>query len=549
MFNRSMAKWFQKIIDFIENSLTTFWLWLAAFSGIIVLRLLVENWLARFQSRSGLFLFYEFTHTFLFFLISYVIFVALLNKVLKVKIKKISNILLWGFLVVITPPIIDYIISGGRGYWSFYKFDSVTGLIKRFFTFFGDKPEIGITYGVRIEIALALFFIFIYSLIKSKNVLKSLSASVLSYSVFFVLGTFPSWIAIIFKGFSKGLLKVSDVDIAQMFLTPARIFSREIPDIVSSLNVKMSLIYSLILIGLLVICCWWLSREKLKAYLANARYPQLIYHSGLLIIGMGLAYIFTGAAIEINFFNVISFLVLLSAVFLAWLASVVPNDIYDRDSDKFTPNKNRPLVKNTLSLEEYETTGWILFISSILFSAIVNFKIALFLIAYQAIAWLYSCWPLRLKRFAFISTFVSSIASLMVLFSGFILVSPEQNIKGLPFSIVALLVAAYTFCLPIKDFKDIEGDKKNGVYAVPVIFGEYWGKIVAGSGIFLSFMLSVIIFNELRLFWWALLCGAVSFWIILSSSADKKIKYHRLPWWVMGVVLLYGMILIKIVFG
>lgn len=554
-----MVKKLRKLTESIENYPTGFWLWLAAFSGIIVLRLLVENWLTCFQNRSGLFIFYEFTHTFLFFLIAYLLFLWILHKFLKIDFKKVSNVLLWGYLLIVSPPIFDFIISRGQGFWSFYKFDSVIGLFKRFFTFFGDKPEIGITYGVRIEIALALFFIFIYSLIKSKNVFKSLSVSVLSYLVFFVLGTFPSWIAIIFKGFSKGLLKVSDVDVARMFLTPAKIFSREIPDIVSSLNIKMSLVYSLLLVLLLVAGCLpellrktkqaglLFSREKILSFIANARYPQLIYHAGLIFVGIGLALVFTDASAEINFFNISGLLVLLAAISCAWLASVAVNDIQDKKIDELA-NPSRPLIKELFAIGEYKNLGLMLFILSILFSAIVNFKIALFLIAYQAVAWIYSAWPLRLKRLAFISTFVSAIASLMILFSGFILVSPDQSIKSLPFSIIALLVIGYTLSLPIKDFKDVEGDKKNGVYSVPVLFGEYWGKIIVGVGLFISFMLSVVIFNEPRLFWWALLGGAISFWIILSSGQNKSIAYKRLPWWIMGVVVLYGMILVKIVF-
>ena len=578
------------IIRWMEDGKINFPLWLAAFSSIIAVRVLVENWLAGFRNRSGLFLFYEFAHTFLFFLVSYILFVALLKNFLKVELKKAANVLLWGFLIILTPPIADYIISGGRGYWSFYEFDSLAGLVKRFFTFYGETPEIGITYGVRIEVAAALFFIFLYSLVKLHKsemqstksetipevqnlklkrswifvirifnlfrisnfefriLAKSLGIIIIAYFIFFILGTFPSYPAIAVEGFSAGFLSVSSVDIARMFLTPAKIFSREIPDIVNSLNIKMSLVYSLVLILLSVLSCWWLSPEKTKSFLKNARYPQLIYHGGLLIIGMGLAYVFAGAFFEITFFNVVGFLVLLAAVFCAWLASLVPNDIYDLESDRLTANKSRPLVREIFSPEEYKALGWVLFAASIFFSAIVSFKIALFLLAYQAIAWLYSSWPLRLKRLAFVSTFISALASLMVLFSGYILVAPDQGIRGLPFSLVALLVAGYTLSLPIKDFKDIEGDRKNGIFTVPVLFGEYWGKIAVGSGLFVSFMLSVVVFNEFRLFWWAALVGGTSYWIILSSGENNKVAYKRLPWWILGVLVVYGLILIKIVF-
>jgi 4-hydroxybenzoate polyprenyltransferase len=542
-----MVKLAGKIIDFIENAATSFWLWFVSFASIIAIRLFVENWLENFRSRSGLFLFYEFTHTFLFFIIAYLLILGLLNKLLKVDFKKAANVLLYGYLVIITPPIVDYIISGGKGFWSFYIFDSFSGIIRRFFTFFGDRPDVGITYGVRIEVAAAVIFLFIYGYIKSKSILKSLYLSLIFYIVLFILGTFPSWITIMTGGFTKGFFKITGVDVAQMFLTPAKIFSREIPDIVSSLNIKMSLIYSLLLTFLSVAGCWLSSREKLTAFLRNARFPQLIYHGGLLVIGMGLGLIFTDTFVGINFFNFTSFLVLLLSVSFAWLASVVFNDFEDREIDGIT-NSSRPLPAGKIPDQQYKNIGWVLFGASILFSAIINFKIALLLIVYQAIAWLYSAWPLRLKRFALVSTFVSAMASLIILFSGFILISPDQSAKSLPFSIVALLVAGYTFSLPIKDFKDIEGDKKNGVYTVPVLFGEYWGKVAIGGGLFLSFILSTIVFNESRLFWWALLFGAVSFWIIHSSGRNKKISYKRLPWWILGTISIYGLILISIIF-
>jgi 4-hydroxybenzoate polyprenyltransferase len=539
-----MQKTFLKIMNSLESAPTGFYLWISSFLAIIVMRILTENWIGGLRNRSGLFIFYEFTHTFLFFLIAYLIFLWMLNSFLKVGFRKISNILLWGYLLIITPPIIDFIISRGAGFWSFYKFDSLAGLFQRFLTFFGDKPEIGITYGVRSEVALALVFMFVYSLAKSKTFLKSLLIFFLAYFIFFILGTFPSWITIFIKGFTDGFLSVTEVDVAQMFLTPVLIFSRSIPDIVSSLNIKMSIIYALMLAGIMIVGLFFYQKNKFLSFVKNARYPQLLYHWGLVLTGMGMAAIFTRTAIEINFFNLLSFILLETAVCFAWLASVVPNDIADKSADEITPNKNRPLIRGILTLDEYKLTGWVLFSSSILFSAIVNFKIALFLLVYQAIAWIYSCWPLRLKRFAFISTFISSVASLLVLFSGFILVSPEQNIKDLPLSIVALLVISYTLSLPIKDLKDIKGDEQEGVYTVPVLFGENWGRIIIGSGIFISFVLSVLLLNEFRLFWWAFLSGGISFWLV----NDKRINPPRLPWWIMGVVIIYVLILIKIIF-
>lgn len=552
----------------MENSRTNFFFWTLSFLSLIILRILVEGWIDKFRDRSSYFILYEFAHNFLFFLIAYILFLAIIKKLVKTSFSSISNVLLWGYLIILTPPIVDHIISKGKGFWSFYKFDGITGLIQRFFTLFGDKPEIGITYGVRFEVVAVVFLIFIYSFIKLKKISKSLAVAALSYLILFVLGTFPSYVTILTKGFSKGFLNVGEIDIAQMFLVPFNIFSRDILDVTNSFNLKMSIIYSILFSVIILIGIFIYQRKKLISFLENIRLPQVIYHAGLVSCGLGLGIILNSDTQKINasifnyfnLFNALGFLVLVESVIMAWLASVIINDFIDIKIDRKT-NASRPLICSSITEKEYCGIGIILFLFSLFFSAIISVKIMLLLVAYQAVAWLYSSWPMRLKRFAFISTFVSGIASLLIFFSGYILVSDGKSIAEIPASIMMLLVIGYTLSLPIKDFKDIEGDKEDGVFTIPVIFGEYWGKIIVGSGVFLSFLLSVVFLRESSLFWWALIFGGISFWLIVKMSAkgitvpsEKKdpsqgsINYQNIFWWIMGVVFLYGIILVKIVF-
>lgn len=556
---KRLTKLIEKIITGIEETPTGFLPWIVSFLCIIAIRILIESWINRFRNHSGLFIFYEFTHNFLFFSIAYLLFLILLKKTTKTSFSKISNALLWGYLIILTPPISDYVISKGKGFWSFYAFDGVFGLIKRFFTFFGDKPEIGVTYGVRIEVAFAVILLFAYGFVKLRSksstrvcLMKSAAIALLAYLIFFILGTFPSYFTIAIDGLTKGFIRVTDVDIAQMFLSPAFLFSREIPDIVSSLNIKMSLIYSLVLSLIIISGLFVYYKEKAAAFLKNIRPPQVVYHFGLTAIGVALGISLSNPSQNhfwryINFFNAISFIVLLEAVLLSWLASVVVNDIYDKKIDA-TSNASRPLVKNVFSESEYGILGIALFSFSLLFAAIVSFKIMLILAAYQALAWTYSARPFRLKRFAFVSTLASAMASILIVFSGYILSSSEQNIADFPKGIIILLIFGFTFSLPIKDFKDIEGDRENGVRTIPVVFGEYWGKIIVGSGIFISFLLSVIVFNEPRLFWRAIIFGGLSFWLTVKMRIGGRINYRNIFWWIIGSVSLYGIILAKIIF-
>ncbi|MFC1622821.1 UbiA family prenyltransferase [Patescibacteria group bacterium] len=492
-------------------------------------------------------IFYEFSHTFLFFLLSYVIFLAIFRKFIQKDLQKSSNVLLFGYLIIILPPIIDFIISNGKGFWSFYKFDSLTDLIVRFFTFFGDDPTIGITYGVRVEVFLSLVLLFAYSLIKTKKIKKAVLVSVLSYAVFFILGTIPSWITILTQGFQKGFLIINELHIAQMFFSTTKIFSRETGSLMDALNIKMSIIYATTLPFVLFACFWREFKVKLQAFLKNIRPPQIAYHIGIFCIGMGLATIFTSYEWELELFNLLIILLVSQSIILAWITSVITNDIFDQKIDSIS-NTTRPLITKTFSTPEYIVIGLLTFTFSIFFASIVSTKIAILLLAYQALATIYSAPPLHLKKFPIIATFVSAVASLIILIIGFILIDPNQSTRLLPSSIQWLLVIALTISLPLKDLKDIRGDRLEKIFTIPAIFGEDKGKTIIASSVFTSFLLCAFFLNEYRLLWWSVIFGGISFWIITFCNNTKHINYKNLNWWLLCVVLLYSLILMTVVF-
>lgn len=535
----------EKMVEKTEDSPIGLWVLFFSFSSLIIIRILIENWITGENAHRSFFIFYEFFDS---FLIAYLMSLWIIRKIIGVDFRKAANILILGYSVIIIPPIVDYFMSGGKGFWSFYTFDNFAGLLKRFITFFGDRPDIGITYGVRTEILIAIVLTFIYSYLKSKNILKSALTSFGIYLVLFILGTFPSWITIAAKGISTGFLNVTEIDAVQMFFSPFKLFSKNIYQVNDALVVKVNMIYLLILTALIVSGFFIYQKKRFYSFIKNVRFPQVFYHCGLLIAGAGIGMVFSDKPTTVNFFNILGLIVILEAVVFSWLASVVVNDLFDEKIDSIT-NAQRPLIKKDFSLSEYKMLGLVFFASSVYLSALINLKITFLLIAYQGIAWIYSAPPIRLKRIAFVSTFISSIASLMIFFAGYSLVTDSQNFLEIPVRIIILLIVAYTLSIPVKDFKDIKGDKEDGVYSIPVVFGEYWGKIIVGSGIFLSFILSVIILNEFRLFWWAIVFGGISFWLINKmNSVNSRVNYRNIFWWILGVVSVYGLILVKIMF-
>ncbi|MEK9151429.1 MAG: UbiA family prenyltransferase [Patescibacteria group bacterium] len=544
-----MKHFLPRIVASIENAPLSLASFVLSFFALIIVRLLIENALGFFGERSFFFFFFEFTHTFLFFLCSFLLLLPIVRFAGSIDFRKAVNILLFGFLIILTPPIIDTVVFRGSQFWSFYEFDGFIGLIKRFFTLFGDTPDIGITYGVRAEVVIVTLALGLYAFIRSRRIDRALLVSLITYAILFILGTFPSWLTLIILSFQKSFLAISASDVAALFLTPEHIFARNLTDFRSVLNVKMSIVYgafSVFLAGFL------LFREYPRYFLAlwkNSRLPQLIYHGGLLFLGMAMAMIFTGAPLRLDFFHIVGTFVLLSAVGCAWYASVIANDCYDIRIDAQT-NKTRPLIENTIPSELYKTFGILFFIASLVLSGIVSFSALLLLAGYQAIAWLYSAPPLRLKRFPIIATVLAAFAGVLVLVIGFLVISPENGLRMLPLPILSFLFIAYALSLTIKDFKDMKGDALDHTYTLPVLLGAAKAKLFIGSLVFLLFAGSPLILNARSLFVPALFFGSLAFWILQKGTGDETslFAYRKLPGIILAITTGFGLTIVLLLF-
>lgn len=535
-----------KSIEEMPVTLATF---VTAFFALIVARLAIENALGLFAEHSFFFFFFEFTHTFLFFLCSFLLLLPLVRYAGKIDFQKAVSMLLFGFLIILTPPIIDTLVFRGAGFWSFYEFDGLVGLVKRFFTFFGDTPDMGITYGVRVEVAVVTLALGLYAYLKSRRIGKALLVSLAAYAILFVLGTFPSWLTLAILAFQKSLLAVNAQDVAALFLTPENIFARDLADFRSVLNAKMSLVYGALAVLLAGTTLW---REYPRYFVAlwkNARLPQLVYHGGLLLLGMALAFHFSGTTIDPDFFHIVGALVLLAAVESAWLASVVANDCYDTKIDKET-NPDRPLVVDAIPPETYKMIGVLFFLASLILSGIVSFTALFLMLGYQALAWLYSAEPLRLKRFPVVATLLAAAAGLLVLVSGYLVVSPGHSLDTLPLPLLSFLFAAYALVLPVKDFKDIAGDKKDGVFTIPVLLGADRGKLLIGSLMLLLYVTSPLVLHARSLFLPALLFGSLAFWTMQKGEGCETsfFSFRRLPGLILAIAVLYGLAIVILLF-
>jgi 4-hydroxybenzoate polyprenyltransferase len=543
----AMRKFFSKIEHLLD---TTFeqkvgiLSWLLGFSGIIALRIFIDFFLASKALPIPLIII-EYVHNFLFFSISIIFIWLILSFFLTVNPQKLSKLLFWSLWGILLPPLVDMLKTGGEVFWSFYVIGGPKFLISQYLTFLSDLPSGIVYFGTKVLFMLAVIFSGLVVYLKTKNWWRTIFSSLLVYLVLFVMGAAPSLISFGYYFFdkTKRVSELQPYQIVQLFAFPTPIFGVIFDNLEYSFPYNLQLVLFPFL--LMALGCLFFASDRLKfmALVKNFRLPQIIYHAGLFFVGLGLAAWIYRSNFSLNLFSIFAAFDLLFCVILAWAASVVPNDLADTQVDSIS-NPHRPLQQEIISRELYSEIGWVLFFLSIFGALLVNVKFAALLLVYQFLAFTYSAWPYRLKRFIFVASFVSACASLIIFFSGFALVSGDQNIQGLPWRVIFLLLFCYTVSLPIKDFKDIAGDARDGVRTVPVVFGEEKGRIIVASGFFISFILSVFLLNEKRLFWWALLFGSLAF-IIMTN---KKIHPRKVFWWILAVVSLYGMILVKVAF-
>jgi chlorophyll/bacteriochlorophyll a synthase len=539
-----MHHFFSRLFQRLESTPLTLGSFALTFTALIVARLTLDVFIEGRFDLSWFQLFFQGAHLFFFFLFSFLLLLPLVAAAGKTSFLKAASLLLFGFLVILFPPIIDAFIFGQEFYWSFYIFDSLTNMPERFFTFFGNNPHLGITYGVRAEVALVTLGVFVYSYAKVPNWRRSFYYGFLVYAALFFLGTLPSWIAYVLLAKDLGLLTITHTNIAELFLSPGTFLGREATDLRSALGYKMNLFLFPGSLFLTLYIWFQLNRQSFLAAWKNLRLPQVFYHSGLLLTGILLSIIYAPASFSFDLFSLLSLFALLCATTFAWVSSIVLNDLYDTKIDAHT-NTTRPLITGAISSETYRAYGMVLFVASLAVSSLVSFRAALFLLAYQALAYLYSAPPLRLKRFLGIATVIASAAGMLILFLGYTLLSPSHTLVGLPPSLLWYLFFVLAVLLPLKDFKDVLGDKKDGVTTLPVALGIPAAQAIMSALGFLVFLSSIFVFHTPELLVPALLFGSLAFWIIDRAGRPKsRITFYMLSPLFMLLACLYGISLV-----
>ncbi|KKR70013.1 MAG: Digeranylgeranylglyceryl phosphate synthase [Candidatus Nomurabacteria bacterium GW2011_GWB1_40_7] len=529
----------RNFIEKLENSKLSFWGGVFLLFTMMFFRTFLEN----FTNSSNLYhlsgiidTFFHYPFWFLILFLSIFIIARILTKE---KIEKIAKVVTFFSFALLIPPIIDLIISKGQIPYSFIVGNS-SQLFKLFFTYLGSNA-IGI--GIRIEIIITLIGLGFYIFYKTKEIKRAIVGIIVLYSVIFIMGVFPAFVFGVQNAITKQYQTMEKSTVVDFYfhkeplnaVTANRTFVLDavtdkdfypLPQqkIINQYSLTLSIIFLLINVVLLGWCLFLYSSRKFFAVLKNFRYLRIIHYFLMLSVGIYLGINILGKNPIGSLFDLLSFLSLFLALLFAWLFTVWENDEVDIEIDKIS-NQSRPLaqIESIVSPEEWQNLKFIFLVLALLFAFLCGLYTFIFILLSLFVAHIYSAPPLRLKRFLGISSLLYAIPNLLVVWMGFFMTAGTENLSAFPTKYSLGILGIIFLVENGKNIKDIEGDKKEGIKTLPVVFGEKMGKLLTGFCLFLGALLVPFIFYfNLYTFLTAIIFGIIFFLLTIKKNYKEK---------------------------
>lgn len=428
---------------------------LLTFLTLVVIRTLLE-----FAFESGHFLslnssFYyivvDYIHIFISWLTLYFCISFILSFFSNNSFFDTLKITLKFFGIIIIVPLLDYFLfESGKIVYN-YHFDNFWF---SFMNTFNPFVELSFaTKGVRVEIALVLLFAYLFVYIETQKHSNAFFSSLLIYGIIYLYGYLPALYNALFFTSFKEILNLS--------------YLASKSDVQFNLYLYLP-IAVLLFLGVLKQC----SKNIQATIIDSLRLERFSIYMGLFVFGFLVVLKQNSIAFEvINLFDMQKFFLALLSLLLLFAYSTILNNIYDQEIDRIS-NQERPLVKDYIQVQMYHQIKNSFLFFALLCALSVNEQFFLLSLFIFSLSYIYSAPPLRLKKHFVTANLILSSIAVTVFLLGFSLV--EANMSFINSNkILLLFIFAFVFISAnIKDIKDIQGDKKEGVTTLVILLGE-----------------------------------------------------------------------------
>lgn len=483
-----------KFIKRIENLKLPFLYWLVWLYGVFVLRGIAEGYLEAHHQLP------KFVHLFVhwpFWNFNFLITIAfILFYFTRERIEKITKLVIaFSFLIVLVP-VIDFLVSGGKGFILEYamKTDKIMAIL---FSFGGLNGESIITPGQSAVIWTAIVLIGILVLLKTNSIKKTI-LSIISFYLTGVFYAFYPLILAIIAGLEPSF-KAGTISITIFFL---------------------------LLLGIIQSTLWlyFYNKKTILSLLKNLKPLRAGHYLGLTIIGA----VFAVYAFPLSSFNFRSLIASLLAAFFAFESCLVYNNIYDKQ------------IPRNITKKQYNRIGIGLLLFSFFFAALTNSLVVIFLFFAIIIGLYYSIPPFRLKRLGFLNNAIIGLLSSIVVGVGFLSQIPNLNI--IPLNTVLTVFFTFSLASNIKDLKDFELDKKQRIKTLPVILGEKNGLKAIALLSSISFLIPPILLGFPELVLPGIILALLNF-VFLNKTKKETVTFSLY----FLFIALFGLAFIKII--
>lgn len=441
--------------------------------------------------------------------------------------------------IVWVAPIVDLLLSNGA--CMSYIGTSNWGLVRDAVTFFGPLPKFcGITLGIRFEVILILLGTGIYLWKKTRNILKIILGVIAVYSVIFLHLALPGivyTVTSVFSGQNTTITMFFESLIHGSLLGSIHHFGSQ-PGIernVEGISLIISRFHFFVAILLIIATSLHDHYQKTIAWLANARPVRIAYYLIIATTGMVAALKTFSLSLPIHLLDINSYDILGIGIIAGWFLAVALNDLEDHSIDSIS-NPDRPLIAGKLDKSDMASIAGISGITMVSAGFLINWNVAMMLVMFQISYSLYSLEPFRMKRHFVFSSFLVGMAGLAIFLAGYFTVAPSMSFSDIPLALFWGVLGTLAIISNTKDFKDIPGDRAEGIKTLPVVFGA------RRAGKYLTWTLII----------WILLwgIGTSNIWVTLQAIPwvvlDLIIK-KRIPEYIRFLVVFVQIIILMVV--
>ncbi|MFN6084350.1 MAG: UbiA family prenyltransferase [Fluviicola sp.] len=270
--------------------------------------------------------------------------------------------------------------------------------------------------------------------------------------------------------------------------------------------------------------------------LKDIRIERILHYFVVSAFGFVLFHFENKLKIQLKIPEILEAIIFFFTLFYAAFFAIATNNEADIEIDKIS-NSNRPLVKNTVNIKEYRIVAYLSLVLSLGISFTLGIHYFLCVFGLSLIYFLYSCKPFRFKKHVLFAKFLIGVNTFLCAVTGF--ESAGGSYQDFPIFWSFFILVPVALLANFIDLKDVEGDGKNGIQTIPVLFG------IKATLQFLSFIIFIcylFVFFYFEIIWFSVILiplATIHLYLLWRKPYKEKPLFYLHNFLFLGLIVLF----------